>query len=114
VGWPFQQDIAVGAIVSVASTMVLSRFLIERGELRTVHGRIMIGMVLVEAWSWCPDDRTSDAGSSIHSSSIRVGRCAWKGGARPRSGGFSCGSEYARETLAHLLTLRETSKHFSS
>lgn len=47
-GWPLQQGIAVGAIVSVASTMVLSRFLIERGELRTVPGRIMIGMVLVE------------------------------------------------------------------
>lgn len=47
-GWPFEQGIVVGAIVSVASTMVLSRFLIERGELRTTHGRIMIGMVLVE------------------------------------------------------------------
>ena len=47
-GWPLLQGIAVGAIVSVASTMVLSRFLIERGELRTLHGRIMIGMVLVE------------------------------------------------------------------
>lgn len=47
-GWPLQQGIAVGAIVSVASTMVLSRFLVEGGELRTLHGRIMIGMVLVE------------------------------------------------------------------
>ncbi|MBZ5688074.1 MAG: cation:proton antiporter [Acidobacteriia bacterium] len=47
-GWPPQQGIAVGAIVSVASTMVLSRFLVESGELRTLHGRIMIGMVLVE------------------------------------------------------------------
>lgn len=47
-GWPLQQGIAVGAIVSVASTMVLSRFLVERGELRTTSGRIMIGMVLVE------------------------------------------------------------------
>lgn len=47
-GWPLQQGIAVGAVVSVASTMVLSRFLLERGELRTLHGRIMIGMVLVE------------------------------------------------------------------
>jgi K+:H+ antiporter len=47
-GWPLPQGIAIGAIVSVASTMVLSRFLMERGELRTVPGRIMIGMVLVE------------------------------------------------------------------
>ncbi len=47
-GWPIQQGLAVGAIISVASTMVLSRFLIERGELRTTAGRIMLGMVLVE------------------------------------------------------------------
>src|SRR5512142_3367629 len=47
-GGPLEQGIAIGAIVSVASTMVLSRFLVERGELRTVPGRIMIGMVLVE------------------------------------------------------------------
>ncbi len=47
-GWPIQQGVAVGAIISVASTMVLSRFLIERGELRTTAGRIMLGMVLVE------------------------------------------------------------------
>ena len=47
-GWPLPQGIAIGAIVSVASTMVLSRFLTERGELRTVPGRITIGMVLVE------------------------------------------------------------------
>jgi monovalent cation:H+ antiporter-2, CPA2 family len=47
-GWPLPQGIAIGIIVSVASTMVLSRFLMERGELRTVPGRIMIGMVLVE------------------------------------------------------------------
>ena len=47
-GWPIQQGIAIGAIISVASTMVLSRFLVEAGELRTPHGRIMIGMVLVE------------------------------------------------------------------
>jgi CPA2 family monovalent cation:H+ antiporter-2 len=47
-GWTLQQGITIGMIVSVASTMVLSRFLIERGELRTTPGRIMIGMVLVE------------------------------------------------------------------
>lgn len=47
-GWPVQQGVAVGAIISVASTMVLSRFLIDRGELRTTAGRIMLGMVLVE------------------------------------------------------------------
>ena len=43
-GWSPTQSIAVGAIVSVASTMVLSRLLADRGELRSPHGRIMIGI----------------------------------------------------------------------
>lgn len=48
VGWPLAQSIAVGAAVSLASTMVLSRLLLDRGELRTRHGRAMIGITLVD------------------------------------------------------------------
>jgi len=47
-GWGTIQGIAVGAIVSVASTMVLSRLLADRGELRSPHGNVMIGITLVE------------------------------------------------------------------
>src|SRR2546425_10626262 len=47
-GWSPIQSIAVGAIISVASTMVLSRLLADRGELRSPHGRLMIGITLVE------------------------------------------------------------------
>lgn len=47
-GWNPIQGMAVGAIVSVASTMVLSRLLAERGELRAPHGHVMIGITLVE------------------------------------------------------------------
>ena len=47
-GWNWQQGVAVGAIVSVASTMVLSRFLSDRGQLRSEQGQIMIGITLVE------------------------------------------------------------------
>jgi monovalent cation:H+ antiporter-2, CPA2 family len=47
-GWTWQQGIAVGAIISVASTMVLSRFLVEGGQLQLEHGQIMIGITLVE------------------------------------------------------------------
>lgn len=47
-GWSVTQGIAVGAIVSVASTMVLSRLLADRGELRSTHGHVMIGITLVE------------------------------------------------------------------
>lgn len=47
-GWTLAQGIAVGAVVSVASTMVLSRLLIERGELRSEQGRLMIAITLIE------------------------------------------------------------------
>ena len=47
-GWSWQQGVAVGAIISVASTMVLSRFLADRGELRSTEGQVMIAITLVE------------------------------------------------------------------
>lgn len=47
-GWSWQQGVAVGAIISVASTMVLSRFLTDRGQLRSEQGQVMIGITLVE------------------------------------------------------------------
>ena len=37
-----------GMIISVASTMVLSRLLIDRGQLQSQHGKVMIGITLVE------------------------------------------------------------------
>lgn len=37
-----------GVVVSVASTMVLARLLMDRGELHSRHGRVMIGISLVE------------------------------------------------------------------
>ncbi|HEX4488034.1 MAG TPA: cation:proton antiporter [Terriglobales bacterium] len=46
--WSTQQSIAIGAVISVASTMVLSRFLMDRDELLSAHGRVMIGITLVE------------------------------------------------------------------
>jgi CPA2 family monovalent cation:H+ antiporter-2 len=47
-GWTVIQGIVVGMVVSVASTMVLARLLLDRGELHTRHGRVMIGITLVE------------------------------------------------------------------
>jgi monovalent cation:H+ antiporter-2, CPA2 family len=47
-GWTILQGVVVGMVVSVASTMVLARLLLDRGELHTRHGRIMIGITLVE------------------------------------------------------------------
>ena len=48
IGAPWQQGVTAGAIISVASTMVLSRFLNEGGQLRSTQGQIMIGITLVE------------------------------------------------------------------
>lgn len=47
-GWPLLQGAVVGIVISVASTMVLARLLVDRGELHSRHGRIMIGITLVE------------------------------------------------------------------
>ena len=47
-GWPPVQGAVVGLVVSVSSTMVLTRLLVDRGELHSHHGRIMMGISLVE------------------------------------------------------------------
>jgi CPA2 family monovalent cation:H+ antiporter-2 len=47
-GWSPMQGVIVGMVISVASTMVLARLLMDRGELRSQHGRVMIGLKLVE------------------------------------------------------------------
>ena len=47
-GWPTLQGVVIGLVISVASTMVLARLLLDRGELRARHGRITMGIALVE------------------------------------------------------------------
>jgi len=47
-GWFLLQGAIVGMVISVASTMVLARLLADRGELHSQHGRVMIGLTLVE------------------------------------------------------------------
>src|SRR5262245_64164143 len=47
-GWPLLSGAMVGMVISVASTMVLARLLADRGELQSQHGRVMIGLNLVE------------------------------------------------------------------
>jgi CPA2 family monovalent cation:H+ antiporter-2 len=47
-GWPPIQGLVVGSVISVASTMVLTRLLLDRGELNTEHGRVMVAITLVE------------------------------------------------------------------
>lgn len=47
-GWSPTRSAVVGMVVSVASTMVLARLLLDRGEIQSRHGRILIGISLVE------------------------------------------------------------------
>jgi monovalent cation:H+ antiporter-2, CPA2 family len=47
-GWPPLQGLVIGIVISVASTMVLARLLLDRGELHTRHGRVLVGISLVE------------------------------------------------------------------
>jgi CPA2 family monovalent cation:H+ antiporter-2 len=47
-GWSVEQAIVVGMVVSVGSTMVLIRLLMDRGEIHSRHGRVMVGTALVE------------------------------------------------------------------
>jgi CPA2 family monovalent cation:H+ antiporter-2 len=47
-GWTPVAGAVIGMVVSPASTMVLARLLLDRGELHSRHGRIMIGITLVE------------------------------------------------------------------
>jgi CPA2 family monovalent cation:H+ antiporter-2 len=48
IGWSPIQSIVIGAVISMASTMVLARLLLDRGEVHSRHGRVMIGITLVE------------------------------------------------------------------
>src|SRR5215469_185326 len=47
-GWTTLQSVAIGAVVSLASTMVLTRLLMDRGELHSQQGRAMVGITLVD------------------------------------------------------------------
>ncbi|HKN76187.1 MAG TPA: cation:proton antiporter [Candidatus Acidoferrum sp.] len=47
-GWSLTEGLVIGAAISVASTMVLARLLRDSGSMTTTHGRVMIGITLVE------------------------------------------------------------------
>ena len=47
-GWNILESLTIGTVTSLASTMVLSQLLIDRGELHSEHGRVMIGITLVD------------------------------------------------------------------
>lgn len=48
VGWEFKPALVVGLAMSVASTVVLLRVLMDRGLLKTSHGHAAVGWLIVE------------------------------------------------------------------
>ena len=53
-GWSHEQAAVLGMVVSLSSSMVVLKTLIDRGELRSVHGRILTGILLVQDLTFIP------------------------------------------------------------
>ncbi len=47
-GWSLPESVIFGLVISLSSTMVCLKILMDRGELDTVHGRIMIAMLILQ------------------------------------------------------------------
>lgn len=46
--WPLMQSIFFGGIISVSSTMVILKNLMNRGEMTSNHGRLLLAMLIVQ------------------------------------------------------------------
>ena len=46
--WPIEHAVFFGFLISLSSTMIVIKMLMDRGEIDTAHGRIMIGILLVQ------------------------------------------------------------------
>jgi len=46
--WPLDEAAFFGLLISLSSTMVCFKILIERGELDSIHGRLMIAILIVQ------------------------------------------------------------------
>ena len=53
-GWATAEAIFFGFLISLSSTLIVLKLLMERGELDTTHGRIMTGILLVQDISLVP------------------------------------------------------------
>ena len=53
-GWPIREAILFGFFISLSSTIIVLKTLMDRGELGSPHGRVMIGILLVQDLSVVP------------------------------------------------------------
>jgi CPA2 family monovalent cation:H+ antiporter-2 len=47
-GWPFGQGLFFGGVIAISSTMVVLKMLLERGEIGSSHGQVLLGMLIVQ------------------------------------------------------------------
>jgi CPA2 family monovalent cation:H+ antiporter-2 len=47
-GWPFGQALFFGGVIAISSTMVILKTLLERDEVAAPHGRVLLGMLIVQ------------------------------------------------------------------
>ena len=47
-GWSFGQALFFGGVISISSTMVILKTLMSRGEMPSNHGRLLLGMLVVQ------------------------------------------------------------------
>ncbi len=52
--WPLRESLLFGFFIAMSSTIIVLKTLLERGELGTTHGRVMIGILLMQDLSVVP------------------------------------------------------------
>ncbi len=53
-GWSYQQALVFGMVASLSSTMVVLKTLADRGELGSVHGKAMVGILVMQDLAFIP------------------------------------------------------------
>ncbi len=47
-GWSFMEAVLLGAVLMISSTIIIIKMLAERGQTETLHGRLLVGRLVVE------------------------------------------------------------------
>lgn len=47
-GWDWKSSLVIGCCTAISSSMIVLKLLADRGELDTLHGRIMIGILIIQ------------------------------------------------------------------
>ncbi|MDA1035875.1 MAG: cation:proton antiporter, partial [Chloroflexi bacterium] len=53
-GWSVEQAVILSFVISLSSTMVVLKTLTDRGEVQTLHGRVMTGMLVMQDLAFVP------------------------------------------------------------